>query len=59
MRTELLPRCPRPFMNLGADNWQRAAAAILTTDTRPKLRTIDVDVDGKFAVSPECRKGRV
>ena len=30
-----------------ADNWQRAAAAILTTDTRPKLRTIDVEVDGK------------
>ena len=48
---------PSAIQNLEADNWQRAAAAILTTDTRPKLRTIDVDVDGKVCRITGMSKG--
>jgi len=48
---------PSAIHDLGADNWQRAAAAILTTDTRPKLRTIEVDVDGKVCRITGMSKG--
>lgn len=34
------------FGNLAEDNWPRAAAAILTTDTRPKLRSVTLTIDG-------------
>ncbi|MCB1745863.1 MAG: bifunctional glutamate N-acetyltransferase/amino-acid acetyltransferase ArgJ [Gammaproteobacteria bacterium] len=33
---------PALFADLAEDGWQRAAAAILTTDTRPKLRSATV-----------------
>lgn len=33
--------------NLSEDNWERAAGAILTTDTRPKLRTVEFDLSGQ------------
>ena len=48
---------PSAIYDLGADNWQRAAAAILTTDTRPKLRTIEVSVDGKVCRITGITKG--
>ena len=48
---------PSAIHNLEADNWQRAAAAILTTDTRPKLRTIDVEVDGRVCRITGMAKG--
>jgi glutamate N-acetyltransferase/amino-acid N-acetyltransferase len=48
---------PSAIHDLGTDNWQRAAAAILTTDTRPKLRTTEVDVDGKVCRITGMSKG--
>lgn len=33
--------------NLREDNWERAAGAILTTDTRTKLRTVGLDLGGQ------------
>ncbi len=36
--------------DLSEDNWERAAGAILTTDTRTKLRTVDVELGGQ-----QCR----
>ena len=36
--------------DLSEDNWERAAGAILTTDTRSKLRTVEVELGGQ-----QCR----
>ena len=33
--------------DLSEDNWERAAGAILTTDTRSKLRTVEVELGGQ------------
>ena len=33
--------------DLSAENWERAAGAILTTDTRAKLRTAEVNLNGQ------------
>jgi glutamate N-acetyltransferase/amino-acid N-acetyltransferase len=50
---ELLPvakienALPEAIADLAASNWSRAARAIMTTDTRPKLRMKMVDVNGQ------------
>ena len=50
---ELLPvakienALPEAIADLAASNWSRAARAIMTTDTRPKLRMKTVDVNGQ------------
>ena len=43
--------------DLSEDNWQRAAAAILTTDTRPKLRSNSVKLGGDVLVLTGMAKG--
>jgi glutamate N-acetyltransferase/amino-acid N-acetyltransferase len=50
---ELLPlakiknKLPEAIADLAESNWSRAARAIMTTDTRPKLRMKTVDVNGQ------------
>jgi glutamate N-acetyltransferase/amino-acid N-acetyltransferase len=50
---ELLPvarieaALPQAIANLSETNWTRAARAIMTTDTRPKLRVKSVEVNGQ------------
>lgn len=38
---------PAAIDDLRQDNWQRASGAILTTDTKPKLRSVEVDLAGQ------------
>ena len=38
---------PRSIENLHQDNWQDAAEGILTTDTRPKIASTQVELDGE------------
>ena len=50
---ELLPvvkiemALPQAIADLSETNWTRAARAIMTTDTRPKLRTKTVEINGQ------------
>jgi glutamate N-acetyltransferase/amino-acid N-acetyltransferase len=48
---------PAAFGALQPDQWERAAGAILTTDTRPKLRTATLEVDGRACVITGIAKG--
>ena len=48
---------PNAFGALQLDQWERAAGAILTTDTRPKLRTATFEVDGRACVITGIAKG--
>ena len=48
---------PLAFDALQADHWERAADAILTTDTRPKLRTLTLKIDGQLCVITGIAKG--
>ena len=45
------------FGDLSPMGWQRAASAILTTDTRPKLRSVMFEVDGVPCVITGMSKG--
>ena len=60
---ELLPAdtinaaLPDAINNLASDGWPRAASAILTTDTRPKLVSRQIDVDGKTVTFTGMSKG--
>jgi len=48
---------PSAFGALQADQWEAAASAILTTDTQPKLRTREVEIDGHHCVITGIAKG--
>ncbi len=48
---------PGAFANLAADNWERAAAAILTTDTRPKLSCRQILLGGTTVTLTGMSKG--
>ena len=48
---------PGAFANLAADNWERAAAAILTTDTRPKLSSRQILLGGTTVTLTGMSKG--
>ncbi|MAI93658.1 MAG: bifunctional ornithine acetyltransferase/N-acetylglutamate synthase [Halieaceae bacterium] len=48
---------PLAFGALQTDHWERAADAILTTDTRPKLRTLTLKIDGQPCVITGIAKG--
>lgn len=43
--------------NLSEDNWERASGAILTTDTLPKLRAVEVDLAGQHCRITGIAKG--
>ncbi len=48
---------PRLFDTLGADAWPRAAAAIMTTDTRAKVRSASVSCNGRQVSVTGMAKG--
>tara|TARA_B100000900_G_scaffold114900_1_gene96451 strand:- start:1237 stop:2430 length:1194 start_codon:yes stop_codon:yes gene_type:complete len=48
---------PEAIADLSEANWTRAARAIMTTDTRPKLRAKTVEVNGKFCRIVGMSKG--
>ncbi len=45
------------FANLNEDQWERASSAILTTDTRPKLRSAEFYIDGQRCIITGMAKG--
>ncbi len=53
----LLAAIPAALTNCHAENWQRAASAILTTDTRPKGRSLTLEIDGKTVTVTGIAKG--
>ena len=48
---------PAALDALDEDQWERAAQAILTTDTRPKLRGIEIELDGQTCSVTGIAKG--
>lgn len=48
---------PSAITNLDEGNWERAARAIMTTDTRPKMRTQRVEVGGRSCWLTGMSKG--
>ena len=48
---------PAALEALQEDQWERAARAILTTDTRPKLRSVEVELDGQTCRVTGMAKG--
>ncbi|EXJ15504.1 bifunctional glutamate N-acetyltransferase/amino-acid acetyltransferase ArgJ [Imhoffiella purpurea] len=48
---------PAVLQSLDADAWPRAARAIMTTDTRPKLRSVRFDLNGRTATVTGIAKG--
>ncbi|MFD2111651.1 bifunctional glutamate N-acetyltransferase/amino-acid acetyltransferase ArgJ [Thiorhodococcus fuscus] len=48
---------PALLESLDADAWPRAARAIMTTDTRPKLRSVRFELNGRTATVTGMAKG--
>ncbi|MCV6639026.1 bifunctional glutamate N-acetyltransferase/amino-acid acetyltransferase ArgJ [Candidatus Albibeggiatoa sp. nov. NOAA] len=50
---------PHALQNVGetAEHWQRAAAAIMTTDTKPKLASKQIRIEGKTVTVTGISKG--
>ena len=48
---------PGALDNLSDTGWERAAGAILTTDTRAKLRSVEVELDGQCCTITGIAKG--
>ena len=58
LSSELITRAlPHAVEDLGDNNWERAAAAILTTDTRAKLRSVSIELGGQTCVITGMAKG--
>ena len=58
LSAELIMRAlPHAVEDLCDHNWERAAAAILTTDTRSKLRSVSIDLGGQTCVITGMAKG--
>ena len=58
LSAELITRAlPHAVEDLCDNNWERAAAAILTTDTRSKLRSVSIDLGGQTCVITGMAKG--
>jgi glutamate N-acetyltransferase/amino-acid N-acetyltransferase len=53
----LVHALPAALGNLRADNWLRAASAIMTTDTVPKAATRQLDIDGHTLTATGMAKG--
>jgi glutamate N-acetyltransferase/amino-acid N-acetyltransferase len=54
---KLAAALPSAIANLDEGNWERAARAIMTTDTRPKMRTHSVEVGGRSCCLTGMSKG--
>ena len=48
---------PEALKDLNENGWERAASAILTTDTRPKLASRQVEIDGTVVTLAGMAKG--
>ena len=58
LSAELITRAlPHAVEDLRDNHWERAAAAILTTDTRSKLRSVSIDLGGQTCVITGMAKG--
>jgi glutamate N-acetyltransferase/amino-acid N-acetyltransferase len=53
----LVSAVPSALSRLAEDQWERAAAAILTTDTRAKLRSVEISLDGQCCRITGIAKG--
>ena len=53
----LVSAVPSALSGLAEDQWERAAAAILTTDTRAKLRSVEISLDGQCCRITGIAKG--
>ena len=53
----LVNAMPSALSGLAEDQWKRAAAAILTTDTRVKLRSVEISLDGQCCRITGIAKG--
>ena len=53
----LVNAMPSALSGLAEDQWERAAAAILTTDTRVKLRSVEISLDGQCCRITGIAKG--
>ena len=54
---KIVPAIPDAFLKLGSQNWQDAAAGIMTTDTRPKAISRKIALHGKTIVITGIAKG--
>ncbi len=54
---KIVNNLPDAFQNLAESNWESAAQGILTTDTRIKLRSIQISLDGKPVTITGMAKG--
>ena len=54
---KIIDALPEAFSALTEDGWQAAAAAIMTTDTRPKLASVKLDIEGAEIVVTGIAKG--
>jgi glutamate N-acetyltransferase/amino-acid N-acetyltransferase len=54
---KILIGLPSAYMKLSAESWQDAAIGIMTTDTRPKLASTQVEVGGKIVTITGIAKG--
>lgn len=48
---------PAALNNLDSDGWEQAATGIMTTDTRPKAASRQVDIDGRLVTVTGMAKG--
>jgi len=48
---------PQALNSLSGDNWAECARGIMTTDTRPKAASVQVDIDGKTITITGIAKG--
>lgn len=53
----LVSAVPSALSGLAEDQWERAAAAILTTDTQAKLRSVEINLDGQCCRITGIAKG--
>ena len=53
----IIAALPQAIGNLSETNWSRAASAILTTDTRPKLRSKQIELEGGSCTITGMSKG--
>ena len=53
----IIAALPQAIGDLSETNWSRAASAILTTDTRPKLRSKQFEIEGRSCTITGMSKG--
>jgi glutamate N-acetyltransferase/amino-acid N-acetyltransferase len=54
---KIVAALPAALADLGADNWLRAAQGIMTTDTRPKASSRQLQLDGRTVTITGISKG--